>query len=564
MRSPRTVEAVLTLLARRYLLAEIAGTALMLAAGLLATRNGHDGVVTVVVVALIAEGIGFYGVIGFGVWREQWRSTAGHDDRLRRTAVRTAGLIGVEFGPAELVDAVTRPPIVALGVVALGPGWVGLLAGKVVADVVFYVLAFGAYLVTRVRGWRRPSGPVKDALLERRTAEVRDLIARPDVADALRAHGTPLMVLEPETVRRQYRRLSDHLPYVRFHYAVKALAHPAVVSAIDAEDGWFDVASAGELRLLQQMGIEPDRIIHTHPVKSEREIADAVAAGVSTFVVDSADELRKLKAAEAGVRVLIRLAYRNARARVDLSSKFGVDHAEAERLVRLALTMGVPVAGFSFHVGSQLDAVAPFPVAVERTLELMDRMEQDYGLRFSVLDIGGGFPVDYRSETVTIGQIAAALDPLLAPRASRLEILSEPGRVVVADAMTLIAGVVGVAERGGRRWVHLDDGVYGSWSNHVFEGIEPMLLTSPDLAGQERPRRRTTLAGPTCDSIDVLARDLEMPELRPGDYVISPTMGAYTTVSATEFNGLAPASVFVATATGRARVLQSVPPAMAR
>lgn len=433
----------------------------------------------------------------------------------------------------------------ALGVIALGPGWLGLVLGKIGADVVFYGFAAGAYLVTKARGWRMPSAPAEDALLERRTAEIRHLLATPAVERALATVGTPLLVLEPETVRRQYCRLTEALPYVRFHYALKALAHPAVVAAIDAEDGWFDIASAGELALLQDMDIEPERIIHTHPMKSEREIANAVAAGVSTFVVDSADELRKLAAAEAGVRVLIRLAYRNPQASIDLSSKFGVDHAEAERLVRLASALGVPIAGFSFHVGSQLDAVEPFRSAVERTLRFMDLLERDYGLRFSVLDIGGGFPVDYRNETVTIEQIAAALDPLLAPRAGRLEILAEPGRVVVADAMTLVARVVGVANRPDGHWAYLDDGVYGSWSNIIFEGIVPLVLTEPELTGEARPRCRTTLAGPTCDSIDVLAREVDLPQLRPGDLVVSPTMGAYSVVTATEFNGLAPAPILV-------------------
>lgn len=523
--------AVLLHLVRRYLPAEIAGTLTMLG-GCLFVARWDDGVVTMAVVAVVAESIGFYGVIGAGIAREQ-RS-------LRRTVV----LLCAEFGPAEIVDTVTRAPIVALLVAAFGPTWFGLLAGKVAADLIFYGFASSAYFVTRSRGWRGPE-TISGELRYRREQEARDLLTRPEVLRTLAEQGTPLLVLDPQTVRRQYRRLQDALPYVRFHYALKALAHPAVISAIDAEDGWFDVASTAELRLVQDLGIETDRVIHTHPVKSERDIALAVEAGVSTFVVDSVDELRKLAAVDAGLRVLIRLAYRSAAASIDLSSKFGVDHDEAVRLVRTAAVMGVPVAGFSFHAGSQLDAVEPFRLAVERTIELMDRLEREEGCAFSVLDIGGGFPVDYRTETVTIEQIAAALDPLLRPRAARWEILAEPGRVVVADAMTLIAGVVGVADRGGRRWVHLDDGVYGSWSNIVFEGIEPMLLNSPDLADETRRRVRTTLAGPTCDSIDVLGRDLDLPELRPGDLVVSPTMGAYSIVTATEFNGLSAASVLV-------------------
>ena len=190
-------------------------------------------------------------------------------------------------------------------------------------------------------------------------------------------------------MRRQYRRLREALPFVRFHYAVKALAHDAVLAALADEGCGFDVATGEELAALRPHGVDPRRIIHTHPIKKAAEIADAVAAGVRTFVIDSGTELDKFVDAAPGVAVLIRLSYPSPHAKSDLSSKFGVGPLEAEHLVRRAVASGIRVAGFSFHVGSQLDDPARFAAltqaiaearverdaAEERWLELAERVE---------------------------------------------------------------------------------------------------------------------------------------------------------------------------------------------
>ena len=188
-----------------------------------------------------------------------------------------------------------------------------------------------------------------------------------DIAKAAIAlHGTPVLLLDPERVRRQYRRLAAALPFVRFHYAVKALAHRAVLTALAEEGCGFDVATGEELALLE--GIDPGRVIHTHPIKKPSEIAEAIAAGVRTFVVDNVVELDKFAGAPADARLLVRLAYRSPHAKSDLSTKFGVGPFEAAHLVEQARERGIRVAGFSFHVGSQLDDPQRFAAAITDTL----------------------------------------------------------------------------------------------------------------------------------------------------------------------------------------------------
>ena len=394
-----------------------------------------------------------------------------------------------------------------------------------------------------------------------RADETAALLASDIAQAAIALHGTPVLLLDPETVRRQFRRLSTALPFVRFHYAVKALSHAAVIDALADEGCGFDVATGEELDLLD--GIDRARIIHTHPIKKASEIAEALAAGVRTFVVDNDVELEKFAGAPDDVRLLIRLAYRSPMAKSDLSTKFGVGPFEAAHLVERALERGIRIGGFSFHVGSQLDDPARFAAAITETLALMDHLESTLGVRFETLDIGGGFPVAYDTAVTPLEDLAAVIRPLLAERADRLSIIAEPGRVMVAEAMTLITSVVGVSERGDGRWYYLDDGLYGSYSNVLTEDVHPLIFAASELLGRDTDaatHRWATLAGPTCDSSDVIANEALLPELAVGDLLVSPVMGAYTVVTSTRFNGRAQTPVAVVGQGARTGELTAVVP----
>lgn len=384
-------------------------------------------------------------------------------------------------------------------------------------------------------------------VIELRRAELRATLAGDAARAAIALHGTPLLLLDPAVVERQYRRLRRALPFVRFHYAVKALDHPAVLDVLERAGCGFDVATIEELALLRARAVEPSRVIHTHPIKKPAEIVAALEEGVRTFVVDNAAELAKFDGSPRDTRLLVRLAYRSPHAKSDLSSKFGVGAHEAEQLVRAAVARGIRIAGFSFHVGSQLDDPQRFADAVDDTLALMTRLEGELGVRFEVIDIGGGFPVAYDTDVASIEQICRMLHPALDAVRGRFEILAEPGRILVAEAAALVTSVVGIAERADGRWYYLDDGLYGSYSNVMTEDVHPPVYAVDELGDQTdaASHRWATLAGPTCDSSDVIAREALLPELRIGDLLVSPTMGAYTAVTATGFNGRARTPVAV-------------------
>jgi ornithine decarboxylase len=374
-----------------------------------------------------------------------------------------------------------------------------------------------------------------------------------DWQDLIAEHGTPLLVLDPEQVEIQYRTLADRLRGFRLHYAVKALPHPAALSALAAVGCSFDVATTAEVDLVRSLGIPMDRCIHTHPVKKPADIDHAYRAGIRTFVVDNPVEAQKFHGRPADISVLVRLAFSNPTAKSDLSTKFGVDPAEAELVVKHVVAAGVRFAGFSFHVGSQGTSLEPYRTALRVTLELSRRLRDTLGVRVTVIDIGGGFPMTYREPIPCIDDITDIVDTALAevPGVHRddLTLLAEPGRFLAATAMTLFTSVVGTATRAGRVWHYLDDGLYGSYSNIFTEDVHPPILALRELgedpAHGPHDYQPVTLAGPTCDSIDVVARDYPMPALQPGDVVVSPVMGAYTTVTSSRFNGISETPIVV-------------------
>lgn len=345
-------------------------------------------------------------------------------------------------------------------------------------------------------------------------------------------HGAPLLILDCAAVRRQYRALAAALPGVDLHYALKPLPHPAVVSTLLDEQAGFDLATSGEIELVRELGVDPARCIHTHPIKRAQDIRDALDFGITTFVVDNPDELRKFEGCADRAELLLRVSFRSPDAKVDLSKKFGCTPEAARELLVLARDRGIRIKGLSFHVGSQ---AADPRKHVEAVLACADIIawNQAAGLPpLRVLDIGGGFPVEYSESVPPIGEFCRPIRAALAQLPAGLRVIAEPGRFIAAPAMTAVSSVMGKALREGRWWYYLDDGVYGSYSGQMYDHAKYPV----DCLNWQGERFPSVLAGPTCDSIDVIDEDIALPELAVGDLVVGRMMGAYTWASATEFN----------------------------
>jgi len=344
-------------------------------------------------------------------------------------------------------------------------------------------------------------------------------------------YGSPLFIIDAERVRRQYRRLAAALPGVDLHYALKPLPHSSVITTLNAEGAYFDLATNGEVELVRRLKIAPQRCIHTHPIKRDSDIRTALSFGVRHFVVDNPDELRKFVKFRSRAALLIRVCFRSPDAVVDLSRKFGCDPGSVADLFRLAAELRLTVDGLSFHVGSQAADAAMVVKAIAVCRDLLP-IARYAGHDLSILDIGGGYPVDYVDRALAIEEYCAPICAALRTLPATIRVIAEPGRYIAAPAAIAVASVMGRAQRGGHWWYYLDDGLYGSYSGQIYDHARyPVEALVPP--GSKYP---SILAGPTCDSIDVVREQIELPKLDVGDLIVGRVMGAYTWASASEFN----------------------------
>ncbi len=352
-------------------------------------------------------------------------------------------------------------------------------------------------------------------------------------------HGTPLLAVSRAALQAQLRRFRRALPRVKPFYAVKANSHPEIVAFMAKAGAGFDVASRTEMALALEAGATPDRLVFANTIKPVEALRAATEAGVDLLTFDSEYELDKIAEHAPGARVLVRIKVPNVGSSVELSLKFGVLPADALDMLIKAHGLGLVPVGVSFHVGSQCTRVANFVDSLEMAAIIL-RDAHLKRLPLAILDIGGGFPIarteDEEDPFDEIARVVAAeIDRLFDPN---VRILAEPGRFLVGPAATLVTRVVGKAIRENKHWYYLDDGVYGSLSGLVFDHAKYTFR-----ARKKGPTRLSTLAGPTCDSFDIIARGEALPELDVGDLVTVPNIGAYSVASASSFNGFPPAKV---------------------
>jgi ornithine decarboxylase len=360
-------------------------------------------------------------------------------------------------------------------------------------------------------------------------------------AKLLQEHGSPLLVMDADVVRGQYLSLKQALPEVRIYYAIKSLPHPAILRLLAGMGSGFDLASSGEIELARGMNIPARRTIHTHPIKRDSDIRDSLRYGCTTFVVDNTDELLKFLPYRHRVGLFLRISFRSQSAVVDLSKKFGCSYTEADDLLLLAAKLGIHIKGLCFHVGSQCADARQQIEAIHACNTLIRRHRDTGAASISTLDIGGGFPIAYDGGHVDIQAYCEPMRKALAALPSFVKVIAEPGRFISGPSMVCITTVIGKALRNGVYWYYLDDGVYGSFSGQMYDHTHYPLETFSD----DERRFTSVLAGPTCDSIDLIAEDVQLPELQLGDIVAGHMMGAYTAASATEFNSLKKAKVLV-------------------
>lgn len=364
-------------------------------------------------------------------------------------------------------------------------------------------------------------------------------LTRPAAEYLADRYGTPLLVLSLEQVLKNYRFLRDHLPGVKVYYAMKSNPERRLVAALTEAGACFDVASDGEMLALQEMGIAPERIIYANPVKTAGGLAVAGRTGVRRFTFDSENEIGRIARAIPGGTVLLRIRVDNPQALVDLNKKFGAPPDDALRLLRLAREQGLDVAGLCFHVGSQSTSAKAYTDAIKACRRIADAAAAD-GFSLRYLDIGGGFPIPTPQDDVDVAAMLARIGEALTAAFPDTEIWCEPGRFICGTAVNLITRVIGAQTRNNQQWYFLDEGLYGTFSGVIFDHWDFALESF-----REGRQIAATFAGPSCDSFDVMFHDKPTVPLAVDDLILVPNCGAYTSASATTFNGFAKAQAVI-------------------
>lgn len=353
----------------------------------------------------------------------------------------------------------------------------------------------------------------------------------------------PLLEMNAARIEAAVAEFVAAFPGVQPFYATKCNPDPGVLGVLRAAGCSFEIASTAELRLLQGLGVRPADMIFSNPVRARAQTAEAFAAGVDRFAVDSAEELRRTAAVAPGSRVLVRVATAPGDSLVPSEGKFGVGVVAAADLCRLARELGLRTYGLTFHMGSQTLAPEALAAPMDDVRRVMTQLAAD-GITIELLDIGGGFPARYDRGVPALAEFGEVFARKRAELPYEVGAVAEPGRCLVAAAGTFRCRVLGVAVRHGVHWAHTDLGVFNGMMEALESGGELRYPMSDSRGSSER--LPFTVTGPTCDSQDTFASGVPLSsDLSEGDEIVVGSAGAYTATYTTRFHGFAPPRVVI-------------------
>lgn len=374
------------------------------------------------------------------------------------------------------------------------------------------------------------------------TQRIRDFLA------TRRPEG-PCMILDLDVVRENYEGFVKALPQSRIFYAVKANPAPEILRLLVSLGSSFDTATVAEIEMVLDAGATPDRISFGNTIKKERDIARAYELGVSLYAVDCVEEVEKVARAAPGARVFCRVLTDGEGAEWPLSRKFGCVPEMAVSVLRRAHELGLNAYGVSFHVGSQQTNLNAWDRALADASKVFKTLAKE-GIILKLVNMGGGFPTRYLKDVPSAQAYGMAIfDSLSKHFGNRIpETIIEPGRGMVGNAGVIRSEVVLVSKKSENdklRWVYLDVGKFNGLVETMDEAIRYPIETAKD----DDEKVPCVLAGPTCDSADVMYEKTPYPlpiSLTVGDEILIEGTGAYTTTYASvAFNGFEPIRSYV-------------------
>ena len=361
---------------------------------------------------------------------------------------------------------------------------------------------------------------------------------------------TPFLLIDLNVVRKNYRNLKKNMPMASVYYAVKSNPMEEIILLLKELGSNFDVATTYELDQLLKLGIGVDRISFGNTIKKSKDIAYFYSRGVRLYATDSEEDVRKIAANAPGSKVFFRILTEGAGADWPLTRKFGAHPDAILSHISLAAKLGLDVYGVSFHVGSQQRDIGEWDSAIS-TCTYIFQSALEMGIKLRMINLGGGFPAKYVKPTPKLEIYAKEITRFLTEDFGDdiPEIIVEPGRSLVADAGVIVTEVISTSYKSKyapNKWIFTDIGMFGGLIETIDESIK-----FPIYSDKEGEAVDVILAGPTCDSMDILYEDYkyQLPEtLEEGDKLYFFTTGAYTqSYSSIGFNGFPPLKSFIIT-----------------
>ncbi len=359
---------------------------------------------------------------------------------------------------------------------------------------------------------------------------------------------TPCLVLDLDIIKSKYKELKKELPASTIFYALKANPHDEIVLLLNDLGSHFDVASTHELDQLLRLGVSPERISYGNTIKKRDDVEYFFDKGVRLFVTDSFEDLRNIADKAPGANVFFRILTDGTGSDWPLSRKFGAHPDVVYSLILKAKEWGLSPFGISFHVGSQQRDIGQWDEALARCKYLFDAASEA-GIRLKMINLGGGFPANYLEQTNPVINYTSEIKRFVEEDFADEHplIYLEPGRSIVGDAGVLVSEIIRVSKKtksSYQPWVFLDVGKFGGLIETIDESIRFPIYV--DKAGKEE---EVILAGPTCDSMDILYEKFKYTvphSIEEGDRVYILTTGAYTqSYCSINFNGFPPIRAYI-------------------
>nr|CAD7405638.1 unnamed protein product [Timema poppensis] len=347
-------------------------------------------------------------------------------------------------------------------------------------------------------------------------------------------------VFDVGDIVRKYEIFTSKLPRVTPFYAVKCNNKTIVLEVLATLGANFDCASKGEINQVLDLGIDQSRILFAKPTKLASHIRYAATVGVDLMTFDNESELHKVKSLYPDARLIIRVRCDADVAQCPLGAKFGCDIiTEAPRLIRAASFLGLEVVGMSFHVGSGCEDPPVFRRGIAAARKLFD-YASTIGYNFEYLDLGGGYPGNTGTSIDKIANVINLALEEFFPDPS-VKVIAEPGRFFVASAFALATNIHSKREVHNNEqddsvihvMYYINDGVYGAFNCVSNDNYHPIPVPLKSIGGK---LTSSSIWGPTCDSMDLVVKNINLPTMNIGDWIMFKDMGAYTIVGATNFN----------------------------